>query len=190
MVTLRIGSGLVPASGGGPGCIFGHFRLSVVRRSTRRSMGKVANYRRTNFLPRIMGKRMLRASPLSLDAASALDEDCSPCRAGFKIRSTRREKEGRKSRTKKRRRRTKFGSHWRPIRGRMRIKNTTINQTNVSINTLGAYLCDSGSIGLLWLSWYHFSSAALFRVLEHRLIVMNCISSYNNSPTKLKLSHE
>ena len=153
-------------------------------------MGKVANYRRTNFLPRIMGKRMLRASPLSLDAASALDEDCSPCRAGSKIRSTRREKEGRKSRTKKRRRRTKFGSHWRPIRGRMRIKNTTINQTNVSINTLFAHLCGCGSIGLLWLSWYHFSSAALFRVLEHRLIVMNCISSYNNSPTKLKLSHE
>ena len=44
-------SRLVPASGGGPGCIFGHFSLSVVRRSTRRSMGKVANRRPTDLCP-------------------------------------------------------------------------------------------------------------------------------------------
>jgi hypothetical protein len=45
--------------------------------STRRSMGKVANYRRTNFLPRIMEKRLLRAGQPSLGEQSTLDEDCS-----------------------------------------------------------------------------------------------------------------
>ena len=44
-------SRLVPASGGGPGCIFGHFSLSVVRRSTRRSMGKRENRRPTDLCP-------------------------------------------------------------------------------------------------------------------------------------------
>ena len=94
------------------------------------------------------------------------------------------------SRAKKRRRRTKFCSQQRPIGGRVRTKNTTINQTNVSINTLGAYLCDCGSIGLLWLSWYRFSSAAPFRAVQQRLIVMICAFSYNNRQMKLKLSHE
>ena len=83
-----------------------------------------------------------------------------------------------------------FCSHWRPIRGRIRTKNTTINQINVFMHILGALLCDSGSIGLLWLSWCRFSSAALFRGLEHRLIVLHYIFSYRYRPMKLKLSHE
>ena len=91
---------------------------------------------------------------------------------------------------KKRRRRTKFCSQQRPIRGRIRIKNTTINHMIVSMHILGAHLCISGRIGLLWLSWCRFSSAALFCVLEHRLIVLNCIFSCCNCPMKLKLSHE
>ena len=61
---------------------------------------------------------------------------------------------------------------WRPIRGRIRTKTTTINHTNIFIHILGVCLCISGWIGRLWLSRYHFSSAALFRVLEHRLIVL------------------
>ena len=95
-----------------------------------------------------------------------------------------------KHHAKKRRRRTKFCSQWRPIRGRIRTKITTINHINIFMHILGVCLCISGWIGRLWLSRHHFSSAALFRVLELRLIVMNCISSYNNSPIKLKLSHE
>ena len=68
-------------------------------------------------------------------------------------------------------------------------KTTTINHANIFICILGVYLCNSGSIGMLWLSRHYFSSAALFRVLEHRLIVLNYIFSYNNKPMKLKLSH-
>ena len=86
-------------------------------------------------------------------------------------------------------RRTKICSHWRPIRGRIRTKTTTINHTNIFIHILGVCLCISGWIGRLWLSRYHFSSAALFRVLEHRLIVLIYIFSYNSMPIKLKLSH-
>ena len=88
-----------------------------------------------------------------------------------------------------------FFSHWRPIPGRMRIKNTTINHqtsfffVNIFMHISGVCLCNSGSIGRLWLSWCHFSSAALFRLLKHRLIVLNYIFSCNNSPMKLKLSH-
>ena len=47
-----------------------------------------------------------------------------------------------------------------------------------------------------WVDWAavaltvcHFSSAALFRVLEHRLIVLICVFSHNSMPIKLKLSH-
>ena len=89
----------------------------------------------------------------------------------------------------KRRRRTKICSQQRPIGGRIRTKNTTINHMNVSIYILGACLCDAGWIGLLWLSWHHILSAALFCDFGYWLIVMNCIFSYKNSPTKLKLSH-
>ena len=95
-----------------------------------------------------------------------------------------------KNHAQKRRRRTKFCSHWRPMLGRIRTKNTTINHINIFMHVLGVHLCNSGWIGRLWLSWYHFSSAALFRVLEHRLVVLNYIFSYNNSSMKLKLSHE
>ena len=93
-----------------------------------------------------------------------------------------------KNHAQKRRRRTKFCSHWRRIRGRIRIRNTTINQTNIFMHVSGVYLCNSGSIGRLWLSWYHFLFAALLRVLKHRLIVLNYAFSYSNSPIKLKLS--
>ena len=75
-----------------------------------------------------------------------------------------------------------------PMRRRMRIKNTTINQINTCIYVLGVHLCNSRWIRRLWLSRYNFSSAALFRELEHRLIVLNYAFSYNNSPMKLKLS--
>ena len=59
---------------------------------------------------------------------------------------------------------------------------------------LGVCLCISGWIGRLWLSlsrchFFSLSSAALFRALEHRLIVLIYIFSYNSMPIKLKLSH-
>ena len=91
---------------------------------------------------------------------------------------------------KKRRRRTKLCSHWRPIRGQIRIKYTTINQTNIFMHISGVHLCISGWIGRLWLSWCHFSSAALFRVLKHRLIVLNYIFSYNKTIFCPKLCSE
>ena len=93
-----------------------------------------------------------------------------------------------KNHAQKRRRRTKFCSHCRPMRGRIRTKTTTINHVNLFTHVLGVCLFNSGSIGLLWPSRCHFSSAALFRELEHRLIVLNYAFSYSNSPMKLKLS--
>ena len=90
---------------------------------------------------------------------------------------------------KKRQRRTKICSQQRPIGGRIRNKNTTINHINVSTCILGAHLCDSGWIGLLWLSWCCILSAALFCDFGYRLIVMNHDLSYKHRPIKLKLSH-
>ena len=56
---------------------------------------------------------------------------------------------GTKHHAKKRRRRTKFCSQQRPIRGRIRNKNTTINHIIILIHVLGACLCNAGRIGLL-----------------------------------------
>ena len=90
---------------------------------------------------------------------------------------------------KKRRRRTKTCSQQRPNRGRTRSKNTTINHINLFIHIVGACLCDSGWIGLLWLSWHRILSAALLCDFGYWLIVVNHDFSYKNRPIKLKLSH-
>ena len=83
----------------------------------------------------------------------------------------------------------KFCRQQRPIGWEIRSENTTINQIIISLHVLGAYLCDAGGIGLLWVSRYHISSAALFRQLEHRLIVLNHIFLCSILPMELKLSH-
>ena len=148
-------------------------------------MGKVANYRRTNFSPELWRKdcceQAICARVTHLHLMEISDQE-GPAQK-FAVQR------GEKITHKKRRRRTKFCSHWRPMRGRIRTKTTTINHTNIFIHILVVNLCISGWIGRLWLSRYHFSSAALFRVLQHRLIVLIYIFSYNNSAMKLKLSH-
>ena len=83
---------------------------------------------------------------------------------------------------------TIFCSQQRPIGGKIRIENTTINQYNLSIDILGAALSDSGGIGQLWLSKHHTLSAAHFVRVFTWLIVMNCVFSSCTCPMKLKLS--
>ena len=84
---------------------------------------------------------------------------------------------------------TIFCSQQRPIGGKIRNENTTINQYNLSIDILGAHLCDTGGIGRLWLSQHDISSAAHFVCVFTWLIVMNRIFSCCTCPMKLKLSH-
>ena len=83
---------------------------------------------------------------------------------------------------------TIFCSQQRPIGGKIRIENATINHITISIGILGASLFDPGGIGQLWLSWHHISSAAHFVRVFTWLIVMNRIFSCCTCPMKLKLS--
>ena len=144
---------------------------------------------RPNFVPKnLRNKRRFEPATLTYPMSKQLRLDTSL--AGLKNSKQNMCFARTKHHAKKRRRRTKFCSQQWPIRGRIRIKNTTINHMIVSMHILGACLCNAGRIGLLWLSWCRFSSAALFRGLEHRLIVLNYVFSYRYRPMKLKLSHE
>ena len=71
----------------------------------------------------------------------------------------------------------------------VRLENSKRSFRNRGEKIMGAYICDAGGIGRLWLSQYHISSAAFFRQLEHRLIVLNHYISYSILPMELKLSH-
>ena len=133
---------LLPALGGGPGCIFGHFscrRLSVVRTFNAAKHGKSRKLPPDQLFPldtaKETGKACLpRAWPLNRHAG--VWGRASPAQ---KFEAQLSQSRG-KITQKKRRRRTKICSQQRPIGGRIRNKNTTINQINVSINILGACL--------------------------------------------------
>ena len=179
---------LVPALGGGPGCIFGHFscrRLSVVRVFNAAKHGKSRKLPPDQPFPRRISGINGRFEPVKL--LSQIWTPCGIVRAKGRLKNSEHNTSlvGGKITHKKRRRWTKFCSQQRPIRGRIRNKNTTINHINLFIHVLGACLCDSGWIGLLWLSWHHILFAGLFCDFGYRLIVMNCIFSYTNSPIKL-----
>ena len=155
---------------------------------TRRSMGNAENRRSADLCPQTTPVKRGDSSRPSQSIQSRHIKDWMLGRPAQKFAAHLTLRGGKASRTK-RRRWTIFGSQQRPIGGKIRNENTTINQYNLSIDVLGAHLCDAGGIGRLWLSQSHISSAAHSVCVFTWLIVMNRIFSCCTCPMKLKLSH-